>query len=145
MASRLDALSPDLAVLLARADPRARQLAVLAACSQAVAASGGSSPEVGRGLELLEQASSGNDLERAALLRRLGVLQEELDEVYFELQAQEEGRVSQGSHLPKFRQARAVSAVVFGLRSDALEAVYEAAAAVPESAALIEAVRSALE
>ena len=145
MPSRLDTLSPGLSELLERIDRHTRRSAVITACSRAVAASGIPDATLSRGLNLLKSTDQGSDLERTDLVRRLSALQEELDEQYFGLQEPAEaGELSQESFLTKFRQARAVSAVVLGLKGDAPEAIYEAAAAVIESAALIDELRSTL-
>jgi len=145
MPTRLDTLSPGLTELLERIDRDTRRSVVMTACSRAVAATGIPDSELTRGLDLLKSTDQDSDAERAEVVSRLSALQDELDEQYFTLQEQAEaGEPSKDSFLTRFREARAVAAIVFGLKGDAAEAIYEAAAAVTDGAALIDEVRSTL-
>jgi hypothetical protein len=145
MSNRLDTVAPGLSALLEQAENHLRDRAVLEACQRAVAAAMAPDPILDRALNQLRDNVPGTDWERADLLRRLGSLQERIDEEHFQLQERAEAEPGlTDSYLEKFRQARAIGAVIFALRGKAAEAVYEASAAVSDGPDLVAGVRAAL-
>jgi hypothetical protein len=85
MSNRLDTVALGLSALLERAEIHLRDRAVLEACHRAVAAAMVTDPLLDLALNLLRDNVPDTDWERADLLRRLGSLQDRIDEEYFEL------------------------------------------------------------
>jgi hypothetical protein len=145
MSNRLDTVAPGLSAMLEEAERHLRDRVVLEACQRAVSAAMAANSLLDHVLNQLRNKAPGTDWERADLLRRLGSLQKRLDEEYLQLQERAEAEPeSENSYLGKFRQARAIGAVIFALRGKAAEAVYEASAAVWDGPDLVAGVRAAL-
>ncbi len=76
-------------------------------------------------------------------MKELESLRERLDDEYLSLQEKREDD-SDTAFLMKFKQARAVASVVFALKQEEQESVYEALSAVSDEGALADEVRQAL-
>ncbi len=145
MTSRLSSVAADLAEQLETQQPTRLRRAAAGAVHLAVAHTGLAAPPLDAALAALREGRFGDSADRSAALR----LADELDEIAWDLQERSEaGTGSQDAYLAAFGRARAAAAVGFALDADALtaalEALYEAQAAVADLGAIRAAVGSAL-
>jgi hypothetical protein len=144
--TRLEALSPDLARRLQEASASKQRAAGLAAAEFALAHAGVRHPLVESALAKVRSAGALAPKDKA----QLDTLAAQLDEEYFALQqAAERGQSGSEEYMRVFGQARAVSALAFAGREDALqaatEAIYEAAATTDDKKEFFAVVQSALD
>ena len=123
-------LSKDVADKLDNIGDRERREAALLACKRAISRRGPATPEIARGLRMLESGIYGEEGAISAIQR----LVEEIDMQYFAAQERyDAGQGDEATFLKLFRAARAASAVAFALDNDPLTAavwsIYEASAA----------------
>lgn len=144
--TRLETLSPDLAVKMQRASAAKQRAASLAACEFAISHAKVEHPLVKQALKKVRAAGVLTPKEKA----ELDALAAQLDEEYFALQeAAEEGQASSEDYMRVFGQARAVAALAFAGGEDAFqaatEAIYEAAATTDDKEELSARILSVLE
>lgn len=145
VSSRLSSVAADLAQQLATGQPARLRLAAAGAVHLAVERTELAAPQLDAALVALQEGKFGGSPERSAVLQ----LADELDEIAWDLQQRSEaGNASQEAYLAAFGRARAAAAIGFALDGDALtaalEAVYEAQAAVADLGAIRAAVGSAM-
>ncbi len=145
MPNRLATVEASLSDDLTRRTPRQLRRIAAAAALLAIRRTGLSDPRLNDALFLLHSGNSGED-EQWVVDR----LTEELDEKACDIQEQADaGNVSQQAYLEMFSRARAAAAVGFALGGNplesALEAVYEAHAAIGDLDAIKSVIRLALE
>lgn len=145
MTSRLSSVAADLVEQLEAQQPARLRQAAAGAVDLAVARTGVSAPPLDAALAALQEGRFGDSADRVAVLQ----LADELDEIAWDLQERSEaGTATPEAYMAAFGRARAVAAVGFALDADALaaalEAVYEAQAAVADLDAIRAVVGSAL-
>jgi hypothetical protein len=143
--SRLSGVAADLAGQLETGEPAWLRQAAAGAVRLAVERTELVSPVLDAALVALQEGRFGGSPERSAVLR----LADELDGIAWDLQQRSEaGHVPQEAYLAAFGRARAAAAAGFALDGDALtaalEAVYEAQAAVADLGVIRAAVGSAM-
>jgi hypothetical protein len=143
--SRLSSVAADLVEQLEAQQPARLRQAAAGAVHLAVTRTGLAAPPLNAALAALREGRFGDSTERSAVLR----LADELDEIAWDLQERSDaGTGSRDAYLAAFGRARAAAAVGFALDADtlmaALEAVYEAQAAVGDLGAIRAAVGPAL-
>ena len=117
MASRLSSVAPELEEQLKSSATSMRHRSSLAVAAFAVAQSGLNSP-------LISATLSAHDSPNISALSRL---LQELEQSYYDLQADEEAKPTKDKHaLTAFSQARAVNAVLYAVSGQYDEAIYEA-------------------
>lgn len=145
MVSRLATIAPDLVASLEHQQPRRLRLVAAGAAGLAVERVRLRDPRLEAALGALREGRLGDTSERTGVQ----CLAREIDEIAWEAQDRAEtGDGSREAYLSAFREARAAAAVGFALEADALtaalEAVYEAHAAVKDLQALRSVVIAAL-
>ena len=145
MSNRLATIEARLSDDLTRRTPSQLRRIAAAAALLAIGRTGLSDPRLNDALFLLRSGNSGKD-EQWVVDR----LTEELDEKAWDTQDQADaGNVSKQVHLEMFSRARAAASVGFALGGNplesALEAVYEAYAAIGDLDAIKSVIRLALE
>lgn len=145
MSNRLATVEASLSDDLTRRTPSQLRRIAATAALLAIRRTGLSDPRLNDALSLLHSGNSGED-EQWVVDR----LTEELNEKAWDIQEQADvGNVSQQTYLEMFSKARAAAAVGFALSDNALEsaleAVYEAYAAVGDLDAIQSAIQLALE
>lgn len=138
--NRLELVAPDLASLIIRAEERTLRDAILAVCRAAT--EGMDDPIIRQAMDALE----GRKRRDKGLREKLKRLVEDLDEIQWNMrEAMETGGLSEDTYLEAFSRARAANALYFALDPDpvngALEAIYEAYAAMGDLGRIREIVR----
>lgn len=145
MISRLSNVAPDLAARLQGQTRERLRIAAATAAGLAAERARVTDQRLGAALTALRNDRFGDTAERSGVQR----LTSELDEIAWDAQEKAEaGTVSRDAYLAAFRRARAAASVGFALDCDALnaalEAIYEAQAAVGDVNAVRAAVNAAL-
>jgi hypothetical protein len=144
MPTRLGSIDAELAALLDGAPLQKRRSVAILASMRAISAAGVSEPVAETALAVARGERVGtSDLDEGRSLKELESLRERLDDEYLSLQEKREDD-SDTAFLMKFKQARAVASVVFALKQEEQESVYEALSAVSDEGALADEVRQAL-
>lgn len=144
--TRMNQLEPGLRRMLIEASDEARRRVALTVSRLAVSRAGISDPRLGAALEQLLRGKYGDSPERSALR----ALTEELDDAAWGIQDRVElGAADKADYAKAFMTARAVNAVWYALDPDplaaAVEATYEAAAAIADALSLRTAVNGSLK
>lgn len=145
MISRLATIAPDLVASLEHGQPHRLRLVAASAAGLAVERVRLSDPRLDAALGALREGRLGDTSERTGVQ----CLAREIDEIAWDAQeSAEAGGGPREAYVSAFRKARAAAAVGFALEADALtaalEAVYEAHAAVKDPEALRSVVMTAL-
>jgi hypothetical protein len=146
MISRLSTVAPDLAGRLEKQSPERLKIVAANAANLAVTRTQLADPRLDVALASLRDGGTDNTAERYGVQQ----LTNELDEIAWNAQEMAEtGAASREEYSAAFRRARAAASVDFALDSDALsaalEAVYEAQAAVADLEAMRVVVNAVLE
>jgi hypothetical protein len=131
---RLDAVSPRIVECLRDASPETLRSTAIAACEFALSRVIVPYDIVSEAMDALRR----QPMARERFSTKLAALAERLDQDYFELHAAAgERRDANDEWLTRFHQARAATAVAYACDEDAwtaaVESIYEAAMAIPES------------
>lgn len=141
MASRLSSVAADLSAELEHRPSTELKKVAAAAALLAVDRTNLVDPRLNGALAALRRGTPGDPNDSSAVTH----VTEELDEVAWDVQERvDEGALPQQAYLEAFRRARASASVSFALDSNALEAVYEAQAAVSDLQAIRTAIDTAL-
>ena len=132
--TRLDSVAPDVAQILRSAATSSSLAAAVAVARFALSATAVREPVANEALLTLERGASPQ-----LLLPELKRLVEHYDEKYFQLQA----KADEHDSMTWFSQARALSAVVFAVEANPMEACYESQAATDNIAEVRAVVRKA--
>jgi hypothetical protein len=144
--TRMNQLEPRLRQALIEASDEARRRVALTVSRLAVSRAGISDPRLGAALEQLLRGAYGGSPERSAVR----AMTEELDDAAWDIQDRVEvGAADKADYMKAFMTARAVNAVWCALDPDplaaAVEATYEAAAAIADVESLVTAVQGSLK